>query len=124
MCLISDLLGLLRYQIQVPSYIREILVKEESNHNIFTSSIKPPNPDYFKTLWSRFKRVSKLIEQDQTLYSFRHSGAIDIFKRTGSITKLQKAMGHSSINVSLTYLRGLEIPELNEEDMPMILKTP
>ena len=42
------------------------------------------------------------------------------FKRTGSITKLQKAMGHSSINVSLTYLRGLEIPELNEEDMPII----
>ena len=27
-------------------------------------------------------------------------------------------MGHSSINVSLTYLRGLEIPELKEEDMP------
>ena len=31
-----------------------------------------------------------------------------------------ETMGHSSINVSLTYLRGLEIPELNEEDMPMI----
>tara|TARA_B100001109_G_scaffold175311_1_gene143325 strand:+ start:1067 stop:1183 length:117 start_codon:yes stop_codon:yes gene_type:complete len=27
-------------------------------------------------------------------------------------------MGHSSINVSLTYLRGLEVPELSEEDMP------
>ena len=27
---------------------------------------------------------------------------------------------HSSINVSLTYLRGLEVPELKEEDMPMI----
>jgi integrase len=106
--------------VPVPSYIREIIVRGESSNNIFTSSTKPPNPDYFKTLWSRFKRVSKLIEQDQTLYSFRHSGAIDIFKRTGSITKLQKAMGHSSINVSLTYLRGLEIPELNEEDMPMI----
>ena len=26
-------------------------------------------------------------------------------------------MGHSSINVSLTYLRGLEVPELTEEDM-------
>jgi integrase len=37
-----------------------------------------------------------------------------------SITKLQKAMGHSSINVSLTYLRGLEIAELKEEDMPLI----
>ena len=106
--------------VPVPSYIREILIKGESNNNIFTNSIKPPNPYYFKTLWSRFKRVSRLIELDQTLYSFRHSGAIEIFKRTGSITKLQKAMGHSSINVSLTYLRGLEIPELNEEDMPMI----
>jgi len=50
---------------------------------------------------------------------FLDSGAIEIFKRTGSITKLQKAMGHSSINVSLTYLRGLEIAELKEEDMPM-----
>ena len=28
-------------------------------------------------------------------------------------------MGHSSINVSLTYLRGLEIAELKEEDIPM-----
>ena len=106
--------------VPVPSYIREILIKGESNNNIFTNSIKPPNPYYFKTLWSRFKRVSRLIELDQTLYSFRHSGAIEIFKRTGSITKLQKAMGHSSINVSLTYLRGLEIPELKEEDMPLI----
>ena len=29
-------------------------------------------------------------------------------------------MGHSSINVSLTYLLGLEIAELKEEDMPMV----
>jgi len=38
----------------------------------------------------------------KTLYSFRHSGAIKIFKRTGSITKLQKAMRHSFVNASLT----------------------
>ena len=31
-------------------------------------------------------------------------------------------MGHSSINVSLTYLRGLEITELKEDDMPMVKK--
>ena len=29
-------------------------------------------------------------------------------------------MGHSSIKVSLTYLRGLEVPELTEDDMPII----
>jgi len=27
-------------------------------------------------------------------------------------------MGHSNLNVLLTYLRGLEVPELKEEDMP------
>jgi len=32
-----------------------------------------------------------------------------------------KGIVQSSINVSLTYLRGLEIPELNEEDMPKII---
>jgi len=106
--------------VPVPSYIRDILVKGEPHHNIFSGKPQPLNQDYFKTLWGRFKRQSNLLEQDQTLYSFRHSGAIEIFKRTGSITKLQKAMGHSSINVSLTYLRGLEIAELKEEDMPMV----
>ncbi|MDA9126767.1 tyrosine-type recombinase/integrase, partial [Flavobacteriaceae bacterium] len=104
----------------MPIYIRELLVKGQTQHNIFTGTTRPLNEDYFKTLWSRFKRQSTLVEQGQTLYSFRHSGAIEIFKRTGSITKLQKAMGHSSINVSLTYLRGLELPELKEEDMPNI----
>ena len=106
--------------VPVPSYIRDILVKGERDNNIFSGKRQPLNQDYFKTLWGRFKRQSNLLEQDQTLYSFRHSGAIEIFKRTGSITKLQKAMGHSSINVSLTYLRGLEIAELKEEDMPMV----
>jgi len=40
-----------------------------TQHNIFTDTTKPLNEDYFKTLWGRFKRVSKLLEQDQTLYS-------------------------------------------------------
>ena len=106
--------------VPVPSYVRDILVKGESNHNIFSGSNKPLNQDYFKTLWSRFKRQSDILEHGQTLYSFRHSGAIEIFKRTGSLHKLQRAMGHSSLNVSLTYLRGLEVAELKEEDMPMV----
>jgi len=29
-------------------------------------------------------------------------------------------MGHSSLHVSLTYLRGLEVTELTVEDMPMV----
>jgi len=60
------------------------------------------------------------LNKEQTLYSFRHSSAIEIFKRTGSITKLQKASVHSSENVSLTYLRGLELTELKEEELPIV----
>jgi len=60
------------------------------------------------------------LNKEQTLYSFRHSSAIEIFKRTGSITKLQKAMGLFTINVSLTYLRGLELTELKEEELPIV----
>jgi hypothetical protein len=37
-----------------------------------------------------------------------------------TISKLQKAMGRSSLVVSLTYLRGLEVSELEEEDMPVM----
>lgn len=106
--------------VPVPKYIRDYLVKGEPLNNIFTGRPKAFNEDYFKTLWSRYKKQSELIDNRHTLYSFRHSGAINIFKRTGSLAKLQKAMGHSSMNVSLTYLRGLEIGDLKEEDMPIL----
>ena len=106
--------------VPVSSFIKPYLHKKGLNDNVFTGNQSSRNPDYFKTLWSRYKKQSQILKEGQTLYSFRHSGAIEIFKRTGSIAKLQKAMGHSSINVSLTYLRGLEIAELKEEDMPMV----
>ena len=85
---------------------------------MFSDSNNAYNKDYFKTLWARFNKVNPSLDQSVTIYSFRHSGAIEIFKRTWSLTKLQKAMGHSSLNVSLTYLQVLEIAELKEEDMP------
>ena len=106
--------------VPVPKYIREILHKTDLDDNIFTGTPEPYNRDYFKTVFSRFKRCFPEIDKHITIYSFRHSGAIEIFKRTGSLTKLQRAMGHSSLQVSLTYLRGLEVTELTEEDMPMV----
>ena len=49
--------------VPIPYYIEENLVRGESNHNIFTDSVKAPNPDYFKTLWSHFKGVSHRIDK-------------------------------------------------------------
>ena len=104
--------------VPVPQYVKEEL--QQIGFETYLFGDKLPNKDYFSTLWGRYKKQSNLLKEGQTLYSFRHSGAIDIFKRTGSLQKLQQAMGHSSLNVSLTYLRGLEIAELIEEDMLMI----
>ncbi len=106
--------------VPVSPKIKEILSRKEGYLNIFTGLKQPYSRSYFIQLWRRFKRLNPEVNREITLYSFRHSGAIDIFKRTGSITKLQKAMGHSSMTVSLTYLRGLEVAELKEEDMPVI----
>jgi hypothetical protein len=58
-------------------------------------------------------RIEGLLYKDYT-------GAIQVYEKTASLTTLQQVMGHSSINVSLTYLRGLEVAELKEEDMPMV----
>ena len=106
--------------VPVPLYVRKELSVGDRNHNVFSGDVKPFNRSYFNGVWKRFKALNPELDKDITLYSFRHTGAIEIFKRTGSIHKLQRAMGHSSLNVSLTYLRGLEVAELKEEDMPMV----
>ena len=72
-------------------FIRELLIPNDKDMNIFSGKAIPHNPSYFSKLWSKYKDRSNILEQNQTLYSFRHSGAMNI-KRTGSITKLQKAM--------------------------------
>lgn len=106
--------------IPVPEYIRPYLTGGPAHHNIFTGTAKPHNSDYFKTLWSKYKKRSNFLQDHHTLYSFRHTGAIKVYEKTGSLTVLQQVMGHADLKTSLTYLRGLEVAELTEEDMPMI----
>ena len=106
--------------VPLPEFISKHMQRGLHTDNIFTGSDKPFNGGYFKTLWSRYKAQSNVLEDLQTLYSFRHSGAIEIYKRTGSLTILQQAMGHASLAVTLGYLRGLEIPSLKLEDMPRL----
>ena len=106
--------------VPVPKYIRENLTKGMDEVNIFSGVEKPFNESYFKTLWKRFKETNKGVEHQVTIYSFRHTGAINVYKKSNSIQLLKEVMGHSDIKVSLTYLRGLDVPTIKEEDMPMI----
>ena len=108
--------------------LKELLLDREANSksyesNIFSLSIRAFNEDYFKTLWSRYKRQTMLLSKDQTLYSFRHTGAINVYEKSGSLATLQRAMGHSDMKVSLTYLRGLEVKQLDVEDLPNFMNT-
>jgi integrase len=109
--------------VPVPAVVREEIVSrfktvENRNVNLFSLGRKEHNPSYFKGLWSKYKRQSELLSDKQTLYSFRHTGAIKVFEKTGSLLKLQQVMGHSDMKVSLTYLRGLEVKQLDVEDLP------
>ena len=64
--------------------------------------------------------ISKLLEANQMLYSFRHTGAIEVYKKTKDIAVVQQVMGHASMQVKLGYLRNLEVPFLNVQYMPLL----
>lgn len=106
--------------VPISPYIREYLHPGVRTHNIFSASATPYNADYFKSLWTRFKKQSKLLEANQTLYSFRHTGAIEVYKKSKDVAVVQQVMGHASMQVTLGYLRNLEVPVLRVEDMPRL----
>jgi integrase len=109
--------------VPVPTVVREEIISrfqavENRNVNLFSMRRYEHKPSYFKGIWTKYKKQSELISKKQTLYSFRHTGAIKVFEKTGSLLKLQQVMGHSDMKVSLTYLRGLEVKQLDVEDLP------
>mgnify|MGYP006094120551 FL=1 len=98
--------------IPVPEYIRPYLTGGPAHHNIFTGRLEAHNPSYFRTLWGKYKKHSTLLQDHHTLYSLRHTGAIKVYEKTQSLTVLQQVIGHADLKTSLTYLRGLEIQQL------------
>lgn len=108
--------------VYIPDYAREVLApilsNLDRNDNIFTQTTEPYNESYFNTAWSRaYKIMFKLglIYEDQTIYSFRHTAAVEVYRKTKDVYLLQKLLGHSSIVVTLKYLRSLG--ELNSDQL-------
>lgn len=106
--------------VPIPGYVKNELTRLNLNSSeyLFSNNAKAFSKDYFSVLWKRYKRQSVFELSGITLYSFRHTGAIKVFEKTGSLQKLQQVMGHSDMKVSLTYLRGLEIQSLDVNDLP------
>ena len=106
--------------VPIPSYVKEELLKlePESSGYLFSNNGNAFSRDYFSILWKRYKAKTEKDLRGITLYSFRHTSAVRVFEKTGSLLKLQQVLGHSTLQVSLTYLRNLEVKELDVEDLP------
>lgn len=106
--------------VYVPDYVQQelehLLPSLKSTDNIFSRDVKPYNEAYFNTAWTRaWRKMHQLgiVEKNHTIYSFRHTAAVDVYRRTKDVNLLKTLLGHSSILVTLKYLRGLG--EYNEE---------
>lgn len=49
------------------------------------------------------------------LHQFRHSFACNLAKKDVNAVKIQKLLGHSSLNMTMTYLRSIQSEDLKEE---------
>lgn len=108
--------------VYIPDYLVSILNQRlaevsDKSTNIFTLEIGSSfNEDYFKTQWSRAKtQMLKLgiICRHQTIYSFRHTAVVNVYRKTKDLHLLQQLLQHSNMVVTLNYLRGLG--EINDE---------
>ncbi|MGJ1410426.1 tyrosine-type recombinase/integrase [Sphingobacterium thalpophilum] len=107
--------------VPIPNYVREILLcKLEGlapEENLFSEDTSPYNLNYFSTAWKRmFKLMDKegIIEKNQTIYSFRHTASVNVYKKTKDLHILQQLLGHSDMIVTLKYLRGLGVHNADE----------
>lgn len=99
----------------VAKYVTDELVKRNMHllpptANLFTGTSVPYNCCYFSSMWRHAKKKMTalgIIKPNQTLYSFRHSAAINVFERTQDLNMIQSLFQHSSLNVSMTYLRSI-----------------
>ncbi|TCD00782.1 site-specific integrase [Pedobacter frigidisoli] len=103
-------------RVHIPNYVKNELCKQTSaisdpEANIFTLNSKEVyNEDYFKTQWSRAKKqmlCTGLLQKNHTLYSFRHTAVVKLYRKTKDLHIVQQLLQHSNMIVTMNYLRGL-----------------
>ncbi|WP_316787121.1 site-specific integrase [Pedobacter frigiditerrae] len=113
--------------VNIPHYVREELIirlkaSQNINHNILSNSKNAYNLSYLNTQWSRAKKKMTdlgILQKDQTIYSFRHTAAVNVYNKTKDLHILQQLLQHSNMIVTLNYLRGLG--EINDERLKEVM---
>jgi hypothetical protein len=67
---------------------------QDFSHFVQKILLYPNSGTVLKNIFSkRYKQQSSCLEEGVTLYSFRHSGSVKVFEKTGSLLKLQQVRG-------------------------------
>jgi site-specific recombinase XerC len=111
----------------IPEYVKEILklrLKEvvDPEFNIISKQSNHYNESYINTQWSRAKKRMielDILEKGHTIYSFRHTAAVNVYRKTKDLHILQQLLQHSNMIVTLNYLRGLG--EVNDDGLRDVL---
>lgn len=111
----------------IPDYVQKVLnVKIEKmknlDDNLLSGCSLTYNESYINTQWSRAKYKMLelgLLEKGHTIYSFRHTATVNVYRKTKDLHVLQQLLQHSNMIVTLNYLRGLG--EVNDERLRDVL---
>ena len=80
-----------------------LIVSTSGNHNLSRQGLKH---------WVKHLRQKSGIKFH--LHQFRHSFACNLAKRDVNAIKIQKLLGHSSLNMTMTYLRSMQTEDLQD----------
>ncbi len=115
-------------RLPLPEYVRVEMFRRKINlmspdSYIFGGKPEPFNRWYFSLMWSRARvemLTAKIINKRQTLYSFRHSASISVFKATQQIKLLQQLLGHQSVLTTEIYLRSIGLIDVDVSMLPKL----
>ena len=98
----------------IPALAQELqtrLVFQNPDHYLFSTGVKPGKYPLSKQVpFRRHERALKelgLLEKGYTLYSWKHTGAVNAYRAGVGIKELQSMLRHSSVQITDIYLKSL-----------------
>ena len=93
--------------------------------NLWSQMNKEYDRNFFLMKWKRLKPLmlsENIIRDSHKLYSVRHSAAVNLYNKTQNLQLVSTVMDHSSIRITMDYLKTLNVhmDNLKIEDMPSL----